>query len=55
MKILTFLELLLKSDSNLDVCFSIQLKIQNFILKIDFLGTKWHSLRSLPFQGPKKS
>jgi hypothetical protein len=25
------------------------------IKKLDFLGHKWHSRRSLPFQGPKKS
>ncbi len=22
---------------------------------LDIFGTKWHSLRSMPFQGPKKS
>ncbi len=27
----------------------------NLTLELDFFGPKWHSLRSYPFQGPKKS
>ncbi len=31
------------------------LRVFNCFADLDFFGPKWHSLRSLPFKGPKKS